>query len=304
MEKNNFDNLLGQFIDYMVIERNASPRTIESYAADITDFARFIAAEDGICWQDIDTAKVEVLDVRRYMAHLNRKGLKKSSASRHLVALRSLFRYLCREDLLPLSAPAMVRTPKKDQTLPKFLYYTEVEALLAAPDDSFTGMRDKAILEIVYAGGLRVSELVGLSVGDIDFAVGYCRVLGKGNKERLVPIGVPAVNAIEAYLKAREQKGQQLKKGEPILLNRSGGRLSDRSVRNIVNKHMRQAGMFQHISPHTLRHSFATHLLEKGADLRSVQEFLGHVNMSTTQIYTHITKSRMKTVYDKTHPRA
>lgn len=304
MVENNLDNLLGQFIDYMVVERNVSPKTIEAYANDIIDFARFLAQEEEVPWQDVDLTKVDVLSVRHYMSHLSNKGMKKSSMSRHLVALRSFFRYLCREDVLQASPPSLISMPKAEKPLPKFLYSEELEALLSAPSDDYAGLRDKAILEVIYAAGLRVSELTGLNVGDIDFQVGYCRVIGKGNKERLVPLGKPALKALEHYFGAREGKGQALKRDDPVFLNRSNQRISSRSIRNIVDKYMKQAGMFQHISPHTLRHSFATHLLENGADLRSVQEFLGHSNMKTTQIYTHITKSRMKSVYDKTHPRA
>lgn len=240
------------------------------------------------------------------MAQLQEKGLSKSTVARKLAALRSFYRYLTREEIINANPMTNVTTPKLEKRLPKFLYYQEVEALLNAPDASNQGQRDKAILETIYGGGLRVSELVGMNMGDIDFSLGYARVFGKGSKERIVPLGGAALRALKQYISCgrKELEAKSISRQEALFLNKYGGRLSARSVRNIVNKYVAQAALTQKISPHALRHSFATHLLEAGADLRSVQELLGHVKMATTQVYTHVTKKQLKTVYQKTHPRA
>jgi len=244
------------------------------------------------------------ISMRNYIASLRHQGLRKSSIARHLTAIRSFYRFLCREEVAELNPAQAVASPKRDKLLPHFLYYEEVEALLNAPDDSLGGRRDKAILEVLYGCGLRVSELTALDCGSIEHDVGYLRVFGKGAKERIVPIGLEAVNAVNRYLSLRAEHGANTDKQLPLFLNLRGGRLSDRSVRNIINKYTEQIALIKHISPHTLRHSFATHLLDNGADLRSVQELLGHVKLDTTQIYTHVTRSRMREVYDRTHPRA
>ncbi len=295
--------LLNKFLFYLEVEKNASPLTIQAYRSNLMAFIEFTAKEQDRKPQDVDLLCVDVLILRRYLSFLQQQGLVKSSISRHLSAIRSFFRFLCREDIMENNPAALIATPKKDKKLPKFLYYDEVEALLEAPDDTLLGLRDKALLEIAYGGGLRVSELVSINVGDVDGSVGYVRVMGKGSKERIVPLGKPALKALNCYMEQRKVK-VPLIKGEAVFLNKAGTRLSDRAFRNIINKYVEQLASAKKVNPHMLRHSFATHLLEGGADLRSVQEFLGHETMSTTQIYTHITKNRMKQVYDKTHPRA
>lgn len=294
---------IDRFSAYLEVEKNASPLTLEAYQDTLKRFGAFLEREQGKEEGQGDIRQATVLTLRRFAAQLQRDGLDKRSVARHVAALRSFFRYLCREGVLEANLALGLTIPKQEKRLPQFLYYPEVEALLNAPDNTLLGRRDKALLEVLYGGGLRVSELSGANIGDIDHGVGYIRVLGKGRKERLVPLGLPALDAVTAYLRMRAGQ-QSLAKTAPLFLNKNGKRLGVRGIRNLVDKYVEQTALNKKISPHTLRHSFATHLLEGGADLRSVQEFLGHANLSTTQIYTHITKSRMKKVYDKTHPRA
>lgn len=314
------ETLLASYMEYMAVEKNRSPLTIGNYRRDLEDFFDFLRRENnGVC-PDMD--QIDHAAMRRYMGHLQRIGLCKSSMARHTSAVRSFFRYLLREGVVEQEAPAYLKPPKQQKNLPKFLYYPELELLLEQPGRDVSGLRDRAILELLYGAGLRVSELVGLNVGSLDCLARYVRVLGKGSKERIVPVGLPAVQAVQNYLNAREQARQQalekaartgrplrlpwpgIQWNDPLFLNKNGGRLSDRSVRTLIDKYVEQAALQKHISPHALRHSFATHLLENGADLRAVQELLGHASMSTTQIYTHVTKTRLRQVYDKTHPRA
>ena len=300
------EQLIDRFLRYLSLEKNASELTMQSYRTDLLSFADFLLVDQGVpSRRAVDIATVDLPTMRRYLASLQKAGLQKSSIGRHLSATRSFFGYLCREGLALKNIPAAVISPKKEKHLPEFLYYYELEDLLDAPDlNTLEGKRDRAILEVSYGAGLRVSELVCSDINNINFTVGYIRVIGKGNKERLVPLGEIALYAVNEYLRARQAAGLPYQGAEPLILNKRGGRLSDRSIRNILNKYVEQAAINRHISPHSLRHTFATHLLENGADLRAVQEFLGHSNLSTTQIYTHVTKSRLKSIYDKTHPRA
>lgn len=283
-----------KFIRYLEIEKNYSGHTVLNYRLDLEDFRKF-AADTGI-------EKVDYLLLRKYLAVLKEHSLSSRSIGRKISALRSFFKFLVREGLLKTNPILSLATPKQDKKLPSFLTEEEVARLIESvlPDDEGDerALRDRAILEIFYSSGLRISEVVSLDQRDIDFIGGIVKVKGKGKKERIVPIGETAMKAIRSYLEKR------VKQSETLFLNKNGSRLTTRGMRNIVYKYIRRAGMKHGISAHTLRHSFATHLLNRGADLRSVQELLGHANLSTTQIYTHLTTDRLKSVYDKAHPRA
>ena len=237
--------------------------------------------------------------LRRYLGQMREAHLKPRSVARKLSTLRSFFKFCMREKIISQNPAALVQTPKLDKPLPHFLSEEEAKTLIESPQpDKSSSLRDKAIFETLYSTGIRVSELVGMDVDDVDFISNIVRVMGKGKKERLVPIGNAALEALKAYVDSRKVSSRVL------FLNKNGGRLTDRSVRNIINKYLLLIASAQHVSPHMFRHSFATHLLNRGADLRSVQELLGHVNLSTTQIYTHLTTDKLKKVYDQAHPRA
>ncbi len=282
---------LDKFISYLEIEKNYSPHTILNYRIDLEDFLQFIGPTpiDG----------VDYLFLRKFLAQLRTKHYRPRTLSRKLSSLRSFFRFLHREGFVQENPAVLLMSPKLDKTLPKFLSEGEVAKFIEAPSlKTVSGKRDRAILETLYSTGIRVSELVGLDTNNVDLIGNIAKVAGKGKKERLVPIGDKALGAIRDYLQDRKHQSRAL------FLNKNGTRLSDRSVRNIVDKHIMAVSLTKSISPHVLRHSFATHLLNRGADLRSVQELLGHVNLSTTQIYTHVTTDRLKEVYNKAHPRA
>ena len=286
---------LQKFLKYLEIERNASPHTMANYQRDIDSFLQFI--------NESDAARVKPNKVRYWLAQFHNKNYAKSSRARKLSALRTFFRYLVREEYMESNPAAGIISPKKGRKLPQFLDKKGIMKLLEAPPgDKLLGLRDRAIMETLYSGGIRVSELVQLDTDDIDFISEALKVKGKGKKERIVPIGGPAVAAIRKYLEGR---GPAVKKNnKAVFLNKTGDRLSSRSVQRIIVKYMRITSLPGHITPHALRHSFATHMLDAGADLRAVQELLGHKSISTTQIYTHITPERLKQVYDKAHPRA
>lgn len=296
---------LDNFIIFLKVEKNASPRTIESYQTDIWQFIDFMAKAFEIPGEGVTPQQVDHLLVREYLASMHKKGMSRTTIARKLAGVRSFFRYLCREEIVPTNPLSKVSTPKLEKRLPEFLYQDEAKSLVEAPDAELpAGLRDRAILEVLYSCGLRVSELVGLKNDDLDLSMGYVRVMGKGAKERIVPIGAYAVTAVERYL-AGGRPALNKKQGiKALFLNKYGETLSVRSVRNIVDKYVKQVSIKRKISPHTLRHSFATHLMDGGADLRSVQELLGHVKMSTTQIYTHVTKEKLRAVYEQNHPRA
>ncbi len=282
-----------KFIRYLKIEKDAPMNTIKNYSIDLKDFVLF--------FKDKKIENIDYLEIRRFLAHLRLRNLRKVSIARKLSTLRSFFKFLLREGHLKNNPIAVITTLKLDKKLPIFLTIDEVNQLLNAPGYDFTGLRDKAILETFYSTGIRLMELVGLDITDIDFIGGVIKVYGKGKKERLVPIGDRALQTIRTYLSGREEKKLSNK---ALFLNREGTRLGKRSIQNIVDKYINATCRKQNISPHTLRHTFATHLLERGADMRSVQELLGHINLSTTQIYTHVTTQHLRLVYDKTHPRA
>lgn len=285
------ERYIEKFMRYLEIEKNYSKYTVANYRLDLEGFKQFLG--------DLSLEKIDYLILRKYLAQLKEKNLKVRTVNRHLSTLRSFFKFLIREGYLKANPITSLSSPKQEKHLPLFLTEEEVTKLIAAvqPKDE-RGLRDRAVLETFYSTGIRVGELVGLKVQDIDFIGGVIKVLGKGKKERIVPIGDIAIAAIRAYLEKRK------KQAEALFLNKSGKRITDRGIRNIVGKYIRMASIKRGVSCHTLRHSFATHLLNRGADLRSVQELLGHVNLSTTQIYTHLTTDRLKSVYDKAHPRA
>jgi integrase/recombinase XerC len=302
--------LIDRFIDHLRIERNASVNTLRSYAADLGQFRNFLLSKEVFIDEksgDVSVERIDRLAIRAYLSHLFRE-CKKSSLARKIAAQRSFFRYLVAEGLLPQNPAEMVSTPKQDKPLPIFLPVDEVFSLMDTPDRSTVwGARDRAILEVLYSCGIRVSELVGLSDGDADYFLGILKVYGKGGKERIVPIGEKAVQALRQYLPLRDgvlAHWNLRRPPSPFFINSRGGRLTSRSVARILQKHILRCGLLRKISPHALRHSFATHLLDAGADLRSIQEMLGHVSLSTTQRYTHISVDKLMETYDRAHPRA
>ena len=280
-----------KYISYLQVEKNYSPHTVLNYKLDLEEFFKFLASAN--------IKDVDYLLLRKFLAHLRAKEHRPRTLARKLSSLRSFFRFLQREGLVKSNPAALIMSPKLDKVLPKFLEENQMVQFIEAPSqDTESGKRDHSIFETLYSTGMRVSELVGLNVNDVDLIGNMVKVAGKGKKERLLPIGDKALQAIKDYLDGRK------KKSEALFLNKNGGRLSAHGVSNIVDKHILKTSVATKISPHVVRHSFATHLLNRGADLRVVQELLGHASLSTTQIYTHVTTDRLKQVYDKAHPRA
>lgn len=292
------DEALSLYVGYQY-SQNRSEYTVVAYQIDLNQFFRFAASELG---RDPETLTVDLVDiyiVRSFLGILSEHGLARKSMARKLAALRSFFKFLCFKEILKNNPVQRVASPKLGRKLPHFLYLDQIEGLLDAPDGTdLLGCRDKVILELLYGSGLRVSELVGLDRENLDLDSGLIRVLGKGSRERVVPVTYYAITAIRTYLGMREDRNQAL------LINYQGTRLSERSVRRILDKLVAKISLEQHVHPHMLRHSFATHLLDGGADLRSVQELLGHKKLSSTQIYTHLTRERLKEVFTEAHPRA
>ncbi|MEN6520887.1 MAG: tyrosine recombinase XerC [Armatimonadota bacterium] len=289
---------LDRFIDYLKIVKRVSPHTLRSYSSDIVQFLEFAKEAQTETW--------DYPLIRRFLAHLQRQGCEKTSVARKIAALRSFFTYLVRKGVLDADPTSGVVPPRKEKKLPKFLREEQIDVILEAPDPSEPlGLRDRAVLETLYATGLRVSELVAMDLDDIG-ETDEVRTVGKGSKERVVLLGRAAMEAIAEYISAARPilavKSQD--QCSALFLNYRGGRLTARSVGRIVDKYVAMVSDSLKISPHSLRHTFATHLLAHGADLRSVQELLGHESASTTQIYTHVTRERLKEVYDRAHPRA
>jgi integrase/recombinase XerC len=328
---------LTQFLEYLEHERNVSSHTLRGYSRDIIDFLEYLQANPATPasagalppaptrmgaaiasttpampgmpgMPDFDPRAIDALAVRGFLGMLRDRNASKATIARKLAALRSFFKFLIRRQIVEASPVASVKTPKQEKRLPRFLDEREVTKLLDAPgeDDAFP-RRDKALLETLYSTGLRVSELVGLDVEDVDLRSGLVRARGKGKKERLVPIGSVAVQALQHYLEEERPRLLRPLDGTPthaLFLNRDGTRLSARSVRRVLTRYISRTGLPTRTSPHTLRHTFATHLLDRGADLRSVQELLGHESLATTQIYTHVTTERLREGYLQAHPRA
>jgi len=280
--------------------RGASPHTLRAYRSDLGAFCAFLE-ERGI----EKAADVKPRTLRAWLATLDEKGLAKSSLQRKLSAARSFFKHLLQQGKIDTHPAAGLRQRRGERKLPSALSVEELETLLAAPDTSAPdGRRDRAILELTYSAGTRAAETVGLDRGDLDLARGVVRLFGKGRKERLGALGPQAVAALQAYLADEKRPKPSLRAKQAVFLNARGGRLTTRSLGRILERYLREAGLVRHASPHTLRHSFATHLLDRGADLRSVQELLGHAHLTTTQIYTHVSIERLRETYEKAHPRA
>lgn len=286
---------LAPFFRYLTVEKHASAHTLRGYRSDLEGFRRFLAEVSGRDALAQTIACVDARLIRAYLARLHAHRLDPATVGRKLAALRSWFRFLVRRGVLPRNPALEIRGPRLGRKLASFLPIDEAAALVDAKGASG---RDRAILELLYATGLRVSELVGLEVDDVDRCERTVRVLGKGRKERIVPFGARAAAALDAYL-----DGDARSRG-PLFVNRRGGRLGVRSVFDVVRRRARQVGLPRRVSPHTLRHTFATHLLDGGADLRMIQELLGHSRLSTTQRYTHVSADQLTRVYDTAHPRA
>ncbi|CAG0990729.1 tyrosine recombinase XerC [Geobacter sp.] len=288
---------IAAFIRHLETERNASPNTLAAYRSDLAQFREFVQVELG---SSAEPEGVSHLLIRRWLALLHRDHTK-SSVGRKLAAVRAFFKHLVRIGSLAKNPAELVSTPKKEKRVPYHLSIDEVTALVETPRETdLLSLRDRAILETLYSCGVRVSELTGLNVGGIDLDDGTVRVLGKGSKERIVPVGSHARTSLSRYLEARNHPHPDA----PLFTNARGGRLTPRSVRRVIDKHILRIAAMRKISPHTLRHTFATHMLEGGADLRAIQELLGHASLSTTQKYTHVGIDRLMEVYDKAHPKA
>lgn len=291
---------IARFLRYLTVERNASPLTIKSYREDLTTLAEYLEHARG---QQPAPAEIAPTELRGYVSAMHDAGYAKSSVSRRLASMRSFFRFAQREGLVQNNPAKPLRNPRPDRKLPHFLTNDEISRLLETPPATTNlGIRDRAILETMYSAGLRVSEAVGLNDQDIDWHAGVLRVRGKGKRERLAPLGSFAARALRRWFEVRQRKDDS--PNGPTFTNRFGKRLTTRSVGRMLEKHIQKAGLDQRTSPHTLRHSFATHLLDRGADIRSVQELLGHKSLVTTQIYTHVSTAGLRDVYERAHPRA
>ena len=300
-------NLIQQYADHLRNERDVSPHTLRNYLSDLAQFQQFLIERD-LCLgagKTIDTRKIDIHIVRAYLAALT-KSRKKSSVGRKLAALKGFFRYLVATHQIEKDPLLLIHSPKQEKPLPKFLSVDDVFQLLGGVKiKKALDVRDHAMLEVFYSTGIRVSELVGLNWSDVDFQLGIVRVLGKGSKERIVPIGEVALQALRDYgIEVRKRWKLPCKGENPLFLNNRGGRITARSVARSLEKHLRAVGIPVNIGPHGLRHTFATHLLNNGADLRVIQELLGHASLSTTQRYTHLNLEQLTAVYDKAHPRA
>ncbi|HBC85713.1 MAG TPA: tyrosine recombinase XerC [Lentisphaeria bacterium] len=313
---------LESFLSYLRNERQSSEHTAQSYRMDIEQFARMVLKKDirenpeSVNWND-----VSVFSARLFVMELQKNDITKTSTLRKISSLRSFFRFMVREELVKQNPFSGLTSPKKEKRLPKYMSVDEVGKLLDAPaifwkeakdnktskdDDSanFAAARDSAILEVIYSGGLRISEALGLNMGDVDLISDIIKVKGKGKKERIAALGKPASMSLSSYFKIREIRNASANQGSPVFVNKDGTRISSRSFQRNFKQYLATAGLPADMTPHKLRHSFATHMLNAGADMRSVQELLGHANLSTTQIYTHVTAERLKVEYSKAHPRA
>lgn len=314
---------VSEFLEHLLLNENASQHTVRAYESDLTQFIAFVARAAGRRRSDLTPDDFTHVNIRAFLGELQKRGISRASAARKLAAIRTFARYLRREGVLEGDPSALVGTPKREQRLPAHLGEAEMARLLEMPDTSHPlGRRDRAILELFYASGLRLSELVGLDIEDVNLSSRVVRVMGKGRKERLVPFNRSTEAALRAWLKdwesyaaqglsarpsraaLRRDAPRRRQSGHPLFLNYAGGRLSTRSVDRLVRKYVAACNTRFGISPHALRHSFATHLLQRGADLRAIQELLGHARLSTTQRYTHVNAAQLMEAYRKAHPKA
>jgi integrase/recombinase XerC len=313
---------LREFLEFLALNRNASAHTVRAYESDLTQFLGHAAAREGVAVSDLRASSLDRAAIRAFLGELHRAGVSRATAARKLAAVRTLLRYLRREGAIDDDPGSLVSTPKRDVRMPSHLSESEMDALIgAAGSDEPLGQRDRAILELFYASGLRLSELAGLDLDDVNLSARMVRVLGKGGKERIVPFNASTAKAIRAYVAGREllvrgrggQERQESKRSSPsrhsrrsspLFVNYRGTRLTARSIDRLVRRYVAASSARMGISPHALRHSFATHLLQRGADLRAIQELLGHARLSTTQRYTHVNAAQLLDVYRKSHPRA
>jgi integrase/recombinase XerC len=294
---------LAEFLRHLALERNASAHTVKSYREDLTQALEFFRTR--LAGRTLEPALLTARLLRAHAAWLHEQGYAKATIARRITAVRSWCRFLCRQGTLTANPADGVRGPRQDRKLPHFLSEDDLARLLEAPPaDHPLGLRDRAILETLYSAGLRVSELTGLDLGDLDLDSGLATVRGKGKRERLALLGPQSLAAVRRWLEARAALPQVARGRTALFLNKNGTRLTTRSVGRLLAKYLAQAGLDPRASPHSLRHSFATHLLDNGADIRSVQELLGHRSLGNTQIYTHVTTNRLRDSYDKAHPRA
>jgi integrase/recombinase XerD len=296
------EDQLKDFIHFLIVEKGLAKNTIVSYERDLKSYIHYINTVENIHLLN-DVQRVHIV---HFLGFLKEQGKSAKTLARHIASLRAFHQFLLRDKVTDHDPSVHIETPKMERSLPKVLNLQEVETLLDSPkQNDHYGIRDKAMLEILYATGIRVSELIGLDLGDVHLTMGFVRCIGKGNKERIIPIGKTAANALKHYLEqGRPFFVNKKQREEALFLNHHGMRLTRQGFWKILKKLAAEAGIQKELTPHTLRHSFATHLLENGADLRAVQEMLGHADISTTQIYTHVTKTRLKDVYSKFHPRA
>ena len=293
------EKFVNNFLKWLEFERNFSEHTLRAYKIDLLQFQEFLKNANHNSLETVDN-----LQLRKFLAFLRNQGCSKTSIGRKMSSLRSLYKYLLKNDIIDHNPVETVRIPKKERKLPNFLDISEIETLLNAPDKgNIKGLRDKAIMETLYSAGLRVSELTMLDNHDVDTLAELIKVKGKGKKERLVPIGRYAVDAIIKYCQAKKLDNEQIE-CSALFLNKYNKRLTARSVARLIEEYLKLTGLNRKVSPHVFRHSFATHLLDRGAGLREVQELLGHVQLSSTQIYTHVSTDRLRRVYNKAHPRA
>ncbi|MGJ7919911.1 site-specific tyrosine recombinase XerD [Neobacillus sp. LXY-4] len=295
------EDRLRDFIHFLIVEKGLAKNTIISYERDLRSYLNYLKTTELMT----DLNEVQRFQIIRFLATLKDQGKSSKTIARHIASLRAFHQFLLRDKAVERDPTVHIESPQRDQSLPKVLSIKEVEKLLDSPKvhDHF-GRRDKAMIELLYATGIRVSELIGLNLGDVHLTMGFIRCIGKGNKERIIPIGRTATSALQDYLENGRHLFLKKQKDDALFLNHLGRRLTRQGFWKILKRLTHNAGITKELTPHTLRHSFATHLLENGADLRAVQELLGHSDISTTQIYTHVTKTRLKDVYSQFHPRA